>query len=144
MFGFFGRGRRGRQGPPMEFQKPRADLAGDTSAIQPLAGWADVPGMSLSLTSSGGTIHLHLTAVLGVAIGGQMRVLIDGTPYSDVAIIGPLDLPVLGGSGAISPSLWKDIPAGIYTIRLQVKAVGILSSVTPRAGTNMFIVEHPS
>lgn len=120
-------------------QIARAKLAADASVITPSA-WTDVLTVSLT-TLAGALLKIDGSCNAGVLIGGAMRLLINGGAYSNV-VLATSTYPLLAGNAPGQAMTYIDaLPAGTYTIKIQVSAA-ILGSVTPRAGASLIVTEH--
>lgn len=117
-------------------QTVSAAIASDSSSIPVASGWTDVTGLSVSITTLGGSIArmAACAAPAAIAIGASYRVLINGGSFSDV-VLGTMPLKLSVGLprpffvnqalGATSPTT--------YTFRVQAQGVGVLSSVSLEA-----------
>ncbi len=110
-----------------------------TDGTNPLTGTFDSPG--------GTTVQVHLSGSANVAIGAATRVIIAGGAFGAGTVItpDPASSMLVPGNVRISQGGWIDIAAAAsttYTVTAQGQGVGILSSITPNAGTNLIVHEH--
>lgn len=123
-----------------------AKLAADSTAFPVASGWQDVSGLSVSLSTLGGTtLGITLSAVnSNIAIGGQVQAIINGGSFSNV-VVGLAAFPLLTSSFA-GFTTFVTLPAAArttYTVRVQARGLGVLASVTLAAGaTSIAVFEY--
>lgn len=125
-------------------QVKNATLAADSSSIPVASGWTDVSGLSVNLSTFGGTIFgVTLSAVnAAIAVGAQVRVLINGGAFSDL-VLGTAAFPLLTSSFA---GFTMATPVSVtgsrttYTVRVQARGLGVLASVSLAAGASSITV----
>jgi hypothetical protein len=124
-----------------------AFLAVDGSSIADEDSWVTVK--SQELTSKGGTaVGVVVTAIGNTDLGqASARVRVTGGAYSNT-VVGAMqyDIPAssYGESGFNVPVPLVDTSPNdtVYTFELQYSVVGIGSTVVPRKGSGMSLVEH--
>lgn len=114
-------------------------VTSDQSAILPAASWTTVA--SQAITTTGDSVLLISTNLsANVLVGGGMRTTIFGGSFGSTpgTILQGVALSVLGGGGgAITvPLALPSTSSTTYTVLLQVRALGVLSSVTIDPATN--------
>lgn len=121
-------------------QEVESKLDADASAIS-TTSWTDV--RSCVVTTDGDSrLKIVASCQAGVALGGGMRVLINGGSFSN-QVLASSDYPVLSGNAPGHVTTYVDLPSGsqTYTVRMQASAV-TLGSVTPRAGSALIVTER--
>lgn len=134
--------------PLMVAQTSLATLASNSSSIPVASGWTDVSGLSVSLTTIGGTkMRVRVEAApASIAIGGAFRALINGGSFSN-QVVQTLDFKLsLGQPRMFNAEVTIPSTSGTtYTVRVQAQGVGVLSSVSLEAiVSSLAVTEYSS
>ncbi len=115
-------------------QRVRDVLDEDLGTHGPGDGWVTVA--ETAFTTLGGTdAEVTFSVAASVLIGAEARAVIDGGAFTDMRVASA-EFPLLGAS-AVSYTSSTPIPATeaatTYTVRLEVRAVGLVAAVTLNA-----------
>lgn len=121
-------------------------LGADAASIAAAAGWVTVLTQTI-VTRGGSDVDVRATAV-GDTVGGtaQARVLLNGGDFTD-SIVGAVQYDLRDSSyGASATRYLSAIPdtsptETTYTFELQFAVTGGASTVVPRKGTELTLVE---
>lgn len=117
----------------------RTDSAHGVADITASAGvWTTL--VTLSLTTEGGTrLGVVADVAADVAIGGAIRVLIDGGTFTDTLLPKGEATMLVGDDSPIHRTMGVAIPSGAaatHTLKLQARGEGLMSSVTCNANSD--------
>lgn len=101
--------------------------------------------LSLTIESYGGTrLFVNPSMRAAILVGGSIRTIINGGSFSNSVVIEDFTLPILA-DWRLAWGGYVDLPVTSsrtsYTITVQARALGLLSSVTPQAGSNLTLME---
>lgn len=101
--------------------------------------------LSLTVSSFGGSrLFVNPSMRAAILVGGSIRTVINGGSFSNTIVIEDFTLPVLA-DWRLAWGGYVDLPVTSsrtnYTVTVQARALGVLSSVTPSAGSNLVLME---